>query len=279
MTISRIILSAIIIIIFEGCQNDKEETDKLKKEKIELRKEISELKKENTELKKEISELKYGAKELLKTAKVKYDSAQYDECKSILEDLFNKHPSSDEAIEGKNIYEKISILEKNKIEEDNAKKAELEKRLNRFIKKSYDDFQKTTFYETARETASTPQEYGPTFQVEIYIGKNNDGYKWIRFKTKYKYSDWMFYKTVELLGDNGTQIIVSTEYPDKKTDSGEYGVNEWSDNRVDPEEILKLNESKIIKYRFDGQYRYTYNMNQNQRKAFDEIVERYKNIQ
>jgi hypothetical protein len=89
----------------------------------------------------------------------------------------------------------------------------------------------------------------------------------------------MFYKTVELLGDNGKQISISTEYPDKKTDSGEYGVNEWSDNRVDPEEILKLNESKIIKYRFDGQYRYTYNMNQNQRKAFDEIVERYKNIQ
>lgn len=87
----------------------------------------------------------------------------------------------------------------------------------------------------------------------------------------------MFYKKVELLGDNGVQIIIPTEHPEKKTDVGN-GVTEWSDNNIREELVIKLNEAKNIKFRFDGKYTYSYTMNWSQRQAFKEVVERFKTL-
>lgn len=236
------------------------------------------LKKENEVLRAELDEIKFGAERLLKEADFAFNEKNYDLSKQKAELILEKHAGTDYAVKAKALIDKIDSIEKARLAKEKAEKEKLERQLNQYVSKKHDDFQKCTFYETKRETETQPEKYGPRFQVEIYIGHGDTGNKWLRLRTNYRDDDWMFYKKIELLGDNGTQISIDTDYPEKKSDSGGGGVREWSDNNVDSDLIIKLDESKTIKYRFDGQYRYTYNMNWSQRQAFKEIVAKYKSL-
>ena len=58
-------------------------------------------------IRKELDECKYEATVLLNDAKAFFENDNYDKGKETLDTLFEKHPSSNEAIEGKKLYAEI----------------------------------------------------------------------------------------------------------------------------------------------------------------------------
>jgi len=156
---------------------------------------------------------------------------------------------------------------------------EAAKTVEQYITKDFDRFQKITWYETTRNCDKQVGSY-TTFIVEFYLGVTESGKKLFRLRSKYldeqsDYHDaqWIFYEAVKLLGDDGTQLVVKTDYPQKQTDNGSYGVKEWSDNPVDKETVLKLANCKRVDVRFQGKYTYDFQMTPDQLNALKEIVE------
>ena len=56
----------------------------------------------------------------------------------------------------------------------------------------------------------------------------------------------MLYNSLHLIDDKGNKISISTEYPEKKSDNGSYGLKEWSDNSLSSKEILLLLMKSIM---------------------------------
>ena len=65
-----------------------------------------------------LHDVKYEASVLLDDAKASFKYGNYDNAKETLDTLFLKHPSSQEAFEGKKLYTKIESVLKNKKELD-----------------------------------------------------------------------------------------------------------------------------------------------------------------
>lgn len=259
----NLFLFSLAIVFFSGCV---------------MQSEYDKVVEENEELKIQIDELLNGAERIYDEFKAAYDSSEFEVCKAKFELIASMHPGCEEQQKMKPVIDNILKEEARILAKKDAERKALDAKLNRWIRNKYDEFQKITFYETKRETYYQPKQYGPRFNVEIYFGKNDGGNKYFRLRTGYKDDDWMFYKKVELLGDNGAILSLEIDYPEKETDSGSSGVREWSDNSVNVETILELNESKTIKFRFDGKYRYTYAMSWSQRQAFKEVVAKYESI-
>ena len=71
---------------------------------------VGNVKKQNTELQKELNkatELLNEATVLLKDAKAFFENNSYDKAKEKLDTLFEKHPGSNEAVEGKKLYAEL----------------------------------------------------------------------------------------------------------------------------------------------------------------------------
>ena len=158
-----------------------------------------------------------------------------------------------------------------------------EQKLNEFISKNYDEFQKITWYETKRNTDYEDDSYH-TFKVELYFGYSPNN-KFFRLRTRYTdrcsdYHDtrWIFYERIHLLADNGSEILVKTDYPAKQSDNDTYGLTEWSDNLLSESEVLAFAQASKIKVRFYGKYTHEFSMTPNQLKAFKEIIEKFKSM-
>lgn len=158
-------------------------------------------------------------------------------------------------------------------------KLNLEFQSEKFVIEKNDPLQSCKFYQSSRDI-----EYitgSQTYEVSIYIVKNYNGTKYFRLKTDYSGKDWIFYERVIIRGDNGIQINIQCTYPEKKSDNGSYSVNEWSDNYIqknDENKILSIANSNEITVRFIGQYSKTFDMTEEQIKAFKEIVLKFKKI-
>jgi len=196
-----------------------------------------------------------------------------------LEIIQNNYPTWEKSlIKGK--LTEVKLKQKHIKEE----KEKLEVALNKYIKHKYDDFQKITWYETKRNTSRSIGNYR-SLSVELYFGEKVDKTKFFRIRSRYvdKRSDyhdtqWIFYESVTLLGDNGYDITISTVYPNKQSENDSYALQEWSDDTISEDAVFKLAESKSISVRFNGKYTYDIKMNSNQLNAFKEIVEKYKRI-
>jgi len=269
MNNKRYFLFLIFIFLISGC---------VSKSKYE------ELKKENERLKAQIEELKFGPQKMFNEAKALLEEKKLDESLKKMNLLFQKHPDKKVDSKYKKLYSSIKSKIKQRDKRLEIKKKNLKRRLNKYINVKYDEMQQVTWYETKRNTYKKINDY-QRFMVEPYIGKNDNGSKFLRIRTRYidersDYHDtkWIFYQKVQLLGDNGTNIYIITEYPEKKSDNDSYGLTEWSDNLLNADLFLKLAESKIIKAKFYGKYSYEFKLNRNQLNAIKEIAEKYKNL-
>ena len=63
-------------------------------------------------LRKELDASKYEATELLKDAQAYFENEDYDRAKETLNTLFEKRPSSNEAVEGKKLYTQMETSQK-----------------------------------------------------------------------------------------------------------------------------------------------------------------------
>lgn len=249
------------------------------------------LKEENAALKSELEDIKFGPDRTFDRAKSLLENKAYDKARSELDGFFNKHPELRSQTRFLTLSEAIdsSIAAAQKERELEEQRMALEKQreteeLDRFISKRYDAFQKITWYETKRNTQYEDAPYC-TFQVELYFGHQADNTKFFRLRTRYHdrrsdYHDtqWIFYESIHLLADNGSEILVKTDYPAKQSDNDTYGLTEWSDNLLSESDVLAFANVNKIDVRFDGKYRHEFTMTSNQLKAFKEVIRKFKSM-
>lgn len=241
--------------------------------------ELRTLKEENIALRAQLDSLMNGPSQSYAQAVDDYNSNQLERSLNTLESLRQRFPQWQHEQVSSKISEISTELRKRAEEKQRSEAA-----LNKYITKSFDSFQKITWYETTRNTTNQTSAY-QTFTVELYLGVTEAGTKLFRLRSKYfdengQYHDtkWIFYDAVHLLGDDGTRLVVKTDYPQKQSDNGSYGLKEWSDNLVDDQIVLKLANSRKIEVRFQGKYTHDFQMTPNQLHAFKEIVEKSKRL-
>ncbi len=149
----------------------------------------------------------------------------------------------------------------------------------KYISIDDDKMQSCYFYTTTRNTDQWVRSNKLRF--ELYIVKYYNGTKYFRLRTRYHSEDWMFYKKITIRGSNGVQFSIETDYPEKQSDTSGDGVYEWSDNYLGNflnTKIYKISEADEVYVRYDGKYRYDMTLNEEQMKAFREMVEKYKKL-
>ena len=178
------------------------------------------------------------------------------------------------------IKTKYFFNQKDALKIDNLiSKTSIEYEAEKYVYEKDDPLQSCKFYQTSRNV--TYNDYGQSYEVSIYIVKNYKGTKYFRLRTEYSGDDWIFYKSIIIRGDNGAQINIACDYPEKKSDNGSYGVREWSDNymnKTDQNKIISIAKSNKITVRFNGQYTKTFEMTDDQVKAFKEIALKFSKI-
>ena len=258
---------------------------------IYLKTQVASCKSEIKSLKQTITELKFGPERLKGEADAAVNDGDLHKAKKIYDDLFARHPHKRGDRLYKRAYDDIvrKITENEKIIAQ--KKADQEAALLINITKKYDHMQSITWYETKRDCkyvtrrgsygSKYPDEY---YSVELYVGRNDNGNKLLRLRTcYYVYSDyrtWIFYNKVQIKGSNGKSVFITTEYPEKKSESGSGSIQEWSDNNVSGinQEFTEIAKSNSIFVKFYGKYPFEFKMNAEQTAAFKEIIARYNTL-
>lgn len=247
--ITRLLLG-ILIITLQSCGNG------ITKEKYESL--VSENKLLKTQIEKkndEIEVLKFGADKLLNEAKNLNSSKRFKDAKNKLGVLLEKHPASNESVEGKKLLiivnkeiEKQRLLAERKAKEKiKAEKKRLAQATSK-MKKKYDDMNEITWYE---DRASG----GYTSKLYAYIGKRENSKPFLRFYNRYYADDWLFIESYKFKIDGETYTITEKEYGEIKTNNGSGSIWETLDRRVDSEifTILKaIANSKSAKIRYNG---------------------------
>jgi tetratricopeptide (TPR) repeat protein len=140
-----------------------------------------------------------------------------------------------------------------------------------------DQTQSLKIYRTTRPT-SRNIGYDKTFHFEIYMVHHDLGRKDLRIRTRYIGDKWISYDSVSIKGDNSHQVDVICKYPDKLSSMIEDRVFEWSDNDIDDDKVIKLVKSSIITVRFNGGYKYSFDLTDEQMLSLREIVRKYQSL-
>jgi hypothetical protein len=239
------------------------------------------LKAENEKLKLEIEELKFGPEKLLSQAKVYLDNKDFNKAKSELQTLLDKHPTSQQAIEGKQLItiadnginvQKLAN-EKEKIEKEKSEKERLANATKK-LRTKYDDIKGITWY----YDKGTPQ-YTNYNSFHLYMGKEKTGQPWLRFRIQYTADDWLFIQSYVIKTDNDSYTI-STSYGEVETDHGSGDIWEWYDVPMDNslynivQDVIK---SKSVKVRHNGkQYYKDRTITQKEKQGLQNMLDAYE---
>lgn len=239
------------------------------------------LKAENEKLKQEIEDLKYGPAKLLSLAKVYLDNKDFNKGKSELQTLLDKHPSSQQAAEAKQliviadngIKEQKLEYEKDKNEKEKAEKERLANATKK-LRTKYDDIKGITWY----YDKGTPQ-YTNYNSFHLYMGKEKTGKPWLRFRIQYTAEDWLFIQSYVIKTDNDSYTI-STSYGEVETDNGSGDIWEWYDVPIDNRlyNIVKdVIRSKSVKLRHNGkQYYKDRTISEKEKQGLQNILDAYE---
>ena len=137
-----------------------------------------------------------------------------------------------------------------------------------------DPTQSTRFYRTTRPVIQEIDR-NKSFYVEVYIAQHYSGKKTLHLKTQYIGNKWISYDSVTVKAE-GVQIEVICKYPDKMANMNNERIYEWSDNELEDDKILKLMKSDPITVRFNGGYKYTFVLDDEQLTSFREILKKYQ---
>lgn len=153
----------------------------------------------------------------------------------------------------------------------------LQEETNRHILIEDDPTQSRKIYRTTRFTTQRI-DHDKIFSVEIYIVHHYGGRKDLRLKTRYIGDKWISYDAVSLRGENGSHAEIVCKYPDKLTKVAGESIHEWCDNDIEDDRLVKLSRAGGITVRFNGGYKYTFEMTNEQLTAFKEIVRKYQSL-
>ncbi len=243
--------------------------------------EYDNLKAENEKLKKEIEDLKFGPEKLLSQAKAYLENKEFNKAKSELNTLLDKHPSSQQATEAKQliavadngIKEQKIAEEKAKIEKEKAEKERLANATKK-LRTKFDDIKGITWY----YDKGTPQ-YTNYNSFHLYMGKEKAGKPWLRFRIQYTADDWLFIQSYVIKTDNDSYTI-STSYGEVETDNGSGEIWEWYDVPMNNKlyNIVKdVIKSKQVKLRHNGkQYYKDRTITEKEKQGLQNILDAYE---
>jgi len=255
-----------------------------------------ELKKENSELLKEIENLKYGDSVLFLKLSNEFMLKHFDKSKEYGNLLLNEYPGSRFVIETNELLNNIIKIELEKNLKKEKKESDIKKKLDEYIDERYDVFKEITFYTTKRNTTYsvtesveanwineiTGEKYYNThtynFNIELYVGKHDNGNKYFRLKTTISKK--------EKKGYTLTQASIGNTSMYRAKLWGDCGIIidnlSNGDNLVEESLILSINESDEMKFRFHDDVNsskyHTYSFTKSQRMAFNEMVEKFKRL-
>jgi len=89
---------------------------------------------------------------------------------------------------------------------------------------------------------------------------------------------WISYDSLTLKGDNGTQADIYCKYPEKMSTMAEDRFFEWSDNEIDDDKVLKLAKSQTVSVLFNGGYKYSFELSDEQMLSLREIAKKYQSL-
>lgn len=263
----NILLLVLLSFLITGCNDD------LKKEIDLLKQSNSTITKENEALKEEINELKNGASRLLAIGKKQFEDKKYLDSISTLKSLIDKHPSSNEANESKEIIiqveneiKKIKEAEELKIKQE---KERTEKALEKLSKRR-DDLEKTTKYvpfvlDDSQDT-----------NVHLFIFKADNSKPFINMKFLYSSSKWLFIDSFFIVVDDIKYEFNKTKFQ-RDHDSK---IWEWYIKRAeekDIEMIEKIIQSKKSTIRFYGQqYYYDHVITNKEKESMQMVLDAFK---
>jgi hypothetical protein len=244
--------------------------------------EYEKLKLENEQLKQEIEELKFGPEKLFSQAKVYLDKNDFINAKTELLTLIDKHPTSNQAVDAKNLLNVVDngIKEQELAEEKlkaEAKKKERERLSNatKKMNKKYDDVNEITWYRD--KTSPTYVNYNGFYS---YIGQSSGSKPWLRLAIQYAADDWLFIESYIIKVDGRTYTISENSYGEIKKDNGSGGIWEWLDREVGSSEyeiIKAVANGKEVKIRFSGKdYHKDKIITQQQKTALKNILDAYE---
>ena len=244
--------------------------------------EYDELRAENEKLKKELEECKHGAERLLKQAQAYFDEKQLEKAKGQLNLLLEKHPVSDEAVEGKKLLAQIENLIEKAEKEKQRRLAEAarerKRRLAEAIKKmrkEHNEFKATTFY----EDKSSPK-YVNANGIFLMFNKDDDSDKAgaLLLRIQYYASDWLFVESYQFVIDGKRYSL--TPLIGVQRDNGDGWIWEWSTEPVIGSTcnlVKTIIESKKAKIRFVGKPYYADKIiTTSQKSAMRNVVDAYK---
>lgn len=261
------LLLFIFPFILIGCGDD------LKKEIETLKQEKQTIMIENDNLKKEIDELRNGPNRLYATAKNYYDNKQYSKALQSFKILIEKHPSSNEAIESKDI---IITCEKEikKIEDESnakkAKEAQIEKekiaQATSNMSQTRDDIRKITWF-----YHKNIKDYFRT-NIQVYFGKPDNERPYLRLKTTYHSDTWLFINSMIIVVDDVQYPLKNLKFERDNSSS----IWEWSDLLIDDASmkiVQSIADSKKTVIRFEGkQYYKDYTVTDKEKKCIKDTL-------
>lgn len=218
------------------------------------------LRAENEKLNEEIENLKFGPDKLLSQAEVYLNAKEFNNAKSELLTLLEKHPGSPQVTKAKQLIaitdngiEELRIAEeKAKIEKERVEKERLTNATKK-LRTKYDDIKGITWY----YDKGTPK-YNNYNSFHLYMGKENTEKPWLRVKIQYTSDDWLFIKNYAIKTDSNSYTI-STSYGEVEKDNGSGDIWEWYDVPMDNRlynMVKDVIKSKTVKLRHNGKQYY-----------------------
>ncbi|WP_223584834.1 hypothetical protein [Sphingobacterium sp. GVS05A] len=261
----RLITITSLLVVY-GCNNISQEN-------------YEKLKAENQNLKSELNEFKFGSANLLLNAKKMIAGRSFENAKSELNSLLERHPDSKEAKEAKELLKgvEVNITKVNDLKEKAVAQAERSKNeAIKSLRKKTDDIRSITWY----SDKSTPQ-YTNSNSFHLYFGTKKDAKPWLQLAINYTADDWLFIKRYIIKTDNDTYTI-NPSYSEINTDNGGGEIWEWYDVTVDQEKYKMIEDiikSKNSKIRHEGkQYYKDRTITQKEKQALQNILTAYKEL-
>lgn len=295
----------------------KKELGECKKQSEAVGNEAKLLKQKNEDLTRELQQLRQPVEYYFKTGMDHYNNKQYAKALEYFEKIVDRYPTDGLAPEARNKitelaaissanYEKIVKAAEHAHDPRNRLEIVDREREARFLTKEddarllrkrdeyYDEWKyldgaaknilveddPTKSLRVYRTTRSTLRRAGndKSFYFEIYIVQHYSGKKDFRLRSRYVGDKWISYDSLTLKGDNGTQADIYCKYPEKMSTMAEDRFFEWSDNDIEDDKVLKLAKSQTVSVLFNGGYKYSFELSDEQMLSLREIARKYQSL-
>jgi hypothetical protein len=244
-------------------------------------KEYDAIKVENDSLKREIEEIKYGADRLLAQANGFLESKEYQKAKEEILLLLEKHPDTKQASDAKQLLSTAdagikeqeiaaqnALLEKEKVEKERLANA------TQKMRTKFDDVRGITWYYDKSTT-----KYNSENSFHLYIGRDQTGKTWLRFRISYTDEDWLFMESFIVKVDEASYSLYA-DRSEIERDNGYGDIWEWYDTNVTSQIYSIVNEvinGKSVKLRHNGsQYYKDRIITEKEKQALRNVLDAYE---